>query len=133
MSDFCFLCPYIVSKQTENQDCKFQDMNIWSVFKPRVMGEMVTQPKKRYKDGQGTTPNFETSITRHFNNLYLDPSQFTNFDLEEGMIITENFGLARSFLIADSYPVYDPSCPCGTLWYYKLNLVQTQTPSYDTD
>ena len=133
MSLLCFKFNYVVRRKTMLQNSKLEKIPTYNqvgIYK----GDIPTRPKQQSKQGDGNTPQPQTSITSHYNNIRLEPKQFANnFDIIDGDLITEIFGVGRTFLVKTHSMAYKPQCPKNEVWYYKLQCTQQESLAYDND
>jgi hypothetical protein len=130
MNDFCFNSEYIVSRKTSIQDQTGQQKDTWLTI-GTYNGEQPTKPRT-YKQGQGYSPEIETSTTSLIYNIRLDPKTVKTIGKpKEGDMIRENKGIFRNFLVSKVTPTLDPFCQ-DYIWFYKLECTQSVTTSYKT-
>jgi hypothetical protein len=101
---------------------RVQGWNLLGVAKGTTATGVSTVANKQ------TQTEISKELTNSKNNIRLDPK--TSLKLVEGMLIQENFGLKRSFLVMSIHAQYRPAT-VENLWYIRLEVEQESTLNYN--
>jgi hypothetical protein len=126
MSSLDMKYPYSLWIKRSTQSDKGENIEGWQIL-ANVKGTVVTTSNNVLSKDENRFDNAPT-VTK--TNIRIKPCSIPKgVELEDGMLVKEEFGIKRNYLATSYFPQPDPVNPLK-MWYYRLELTQSSTSNY---